>query len=256
MTLYDWPRAAAFGRMIPKNKIYEHAGANTALKDLFVREVDQIIWLYKLAPETVNLAATKQVPEIQVFCIAARTTTMDRNVLRAIDKAIPFPLIFETAYGGRARLAAAYKRPSDADSSRWVVSDYFQGDWLPEDAPRTAIPVALNMGALYERLLERLVLGQTARLAPGMGEVPQTPFTPANTGNPLSTEERIAQAEAIKAQVREVERIKAQLARENQFNKRVAINAEFRTAKRELERLTRELPGAASGFAPTKSSND
>lgn len=64
MTLYDWPRAAAFGRVIPKNKIYEHAGANSGLKDLFVREVDQIVWSHKLAPETVNLAATKQVAEI------------------------------------------------------------------------------------------------------------------------------------------------------------------------------------------------
>ena len=40
MTLYDWPRASAFGRVIPKTKIYEHAGANTGLKELFVREVD------------------------------------------------------------------------------------------------------------------------------------------------------------------------------------------------------------------------
>lgn len=64
MTLYDWPRAAAFGRVIPKNRIYDHAGANAALKDLFVREVDQIHWSHKLAPETINLAATKQVAEI------------------------------------------------------------------------------------------------------------------------------------------------------------------------------------------------
>ena len=79
MTLYDWPRAAAFGRVIPKTKIYEHAGANTGLKDLFVREVDQIVWSHKLAPETVNLAATKQVAEIQVFRITARTATLDRD---------------------------------------------------------------------------------------------------------------------------------------------------------------------------------
>ncbi|PWE27654.1 hypothetical protein C4N9_16625 [Pararhodobacter marinus] len=105
MTLYDWPRAAAFGRVIPKTKIYEHAGANTGLKDLFVREVDQIVWSHKLAPETVNLAATKQVAEIQVFRITARTATLDRDVLRAIDKAIPFPLIFEVAHGGRVRLS-------------------------------------------------------------------------------------------------------------------------------------------------------
>lgn len=114
MTLYNWPRAAGFGRVVPKNKIYEHAEANTSLKDLFVREVDQIVWSHKLAPETVNLAATKQVVEIQVFRITARTATLDRDILRAIDKAIPFPLIFEVVHGGRVRLAAAYKRPSES----------------------------------------------------------------------------------------------------------------------------------------------
>jgi hypothetical protein len=110
--LYDWPRAAAFGRVIPKNKIYEHAGANTALKDLFVREVDQIVWSHKLAPETINLAATKSVAEIQVFRILQRESAVNQDVLRAIDRAIPFPLIFEMEHGGRIKLAAAYKRPS------------------------------------------------------------------------------------------------------------------------------------------------
>lgn len=240
VTLYDWPRAAAFGRVIPKNKIYEHAGANTALKDLFVREVDQIVWCHKLAPETVNLMATKQVAEIQVFRITARTATLDREVLRAIDKAIPFPLIFEVAHGGRVRLAAAYKRPSEADSTRWVVGDCFLGDWLPEDAPRAPLPVALNMGALYERLLEPLVAGQTVRLIPGMAEVPEEPSPPA-TDRSVSLEERIALTEAIEHKTREVNRIKARLAREKQFNKRVAINAELRAANNELQFLTRRL---------------
>jgi len=158
-----------------------------------VREVDQIVWSHKLAPETVNLAATKQVAEIQVFRITARAATLDRDVLRAIDKAIPFPLIFEVAHGGRVRLVATYKRPNEAASARWVVGDYFQGDWLPEDAPRAALPVALNMGALYERLLEPLVAGQTARLVPGIGGAPQTPFTPG-TDMPVTLEEFVAQA--------------------------------------------------------------
>jgi hypothetical protein len=237
-TLYDWPRAAAFGRVIPKTKIYEHTGANTGLKDLFVREVDQIVWSHKLAPETINLAATKQVAEIQVFRITARTATLDAQVLRAIDKAIPFPLIFEVTHDGHVRLAAAYKRPSEADSARWVVSDYFHGEWLPEDAPRVPLPVALNMGALYERLLEPLVAGQTTRLIPGMGEAPQTPFTPADAERPVSLEERIAQAEEIERQAREVERITARLKHEKQFNKRVAINAELRAAKDQLKRMS------------------
>jgi len=245
MTLYDWPRASAFGRVIPKNNDPPHARANTGLKDLFVREVDQIVWSHKLAPETVNLAATKQAAEIQVFRITARTATLDPAVVRAIDKAIPFPLLFEVAHGGRVRLAAAYKRPSEADGARWVVGDYFWGDWLPEDAARAPLPVALNMGALYERLLEPLVAALTAQLIPGMGEAPQTPLSPAEAERPVSLEARIAQAEAIKVQAREVERIKVRLGREKQFNKRVTINAELRAAKQELERLTARNRSAA-----------
>jgi len=242
MILYHWPRAAAFGRVIPKYKIYKHAGANTALKDLFVREVNQIVWSHKLAPETVNLTATKQVTEIQVFRITARIATLDTQVLRAIDRAIAFPVIFELVHGGRVKLAAAYKRPSEADSAHWVVGDYFEGDWMPEDAPRMPLPVALNMRALYERLFSPLVEELTARLISTSGlefaQARQRPFTPAAAEESRSLEERIARAEAIKAQARKVERIKEWLAREKQFNKRVAINAKLRAAKHELERLT------------------
>lgn len=53
--LIAYPKQAAFGRVLPKNKIYEHSGANTRLKELFVEQVEQIVWQYKLAPETINL---------------------------------------------------------------------------------------------------------------------------------------------------------------------------------------------------------
>ncbi len=100
---FDYPKAAAFGRVVPKTRIYEHAGANTALKDLFVTQIDQIVWKFKLAPETINLAATRAVSEIQVFGVSLRTNKLDEEVLRAIDRAIPFPLIFELTWSGKRK---------------------------------------------------------------------------------------------------------------------------------------------------------
>ena len=44
---------------------------------------------------------------------------------------------------------------------------------------------------------------------------------------------RVARVEAIKAKEREVDRIKGQLVREKQFNRRVSINAALRQAKQE-----------------------
>jgi hypothetical protein len=215
---FDYPKSAAFGRVVPKNKIYEHASANTALKDLFVREVDQIVWRFKLAPETTNLDATKAVTEIQVFGISLKTGSLDEAVLRAIDRAIPFPLIFELTWRGKRKATAAFKRPSEADGAKWVISEYFATDWAPENAPRQPLPVALDLGALYGRML-------TAMLPP-----------PVQTDEDIQAQ--VSRLEAIRAKTREVERIKARLNRERQFNKRVAINAELRAAKQELDRLT------------------
>lgn len=223
---FDYPKAAAFGRVVPKSRIYEHAGVGAALKDLFVTQVDQIVWKYKLAPETTNLAATRSVSEIQVFGISLRTGKLDEEVLRAIDRAIPFPLIFELSWSGKWKVVAAFKRPSDADATKWVVSAYFATDWAPDDAYRRPLPVALNLGGLYDALLTALM--------------PNT----AESGEDIQA--RVARMEAIRAKTREVDRIKSLLAREKQFNKRVAINAELRAARQELERLSGGDPTSAA----------
>lgn len=224
---FNYPKAAALGRVVPKTRIYEHAGAGTALKDLFVTQVDQIAWKFKLASETINLAATRTVSEIQVFSISLRTGKLDEEVLRAIDRAIPFPLIFELTWSGKRKAVAAYKRPSDADSTKWVASEYFSTDWEPENTPRRPLPVALNLGALYDSILTSMM-----------------PVSPT-TGEDIQA--RVARMETIRAKTREVDRIKARLSREKQFNKRVAINAELRAAKRDLDRLAAGEPvGAAT----------
>jgi hypothetical protein len=214
--LFAYPKSAQFGRVIPKSKIYEHAGANTALKDLFVAQVDQIVWKYKLAPETTNLPAAKSITEIQVFAISLKLATLHSDVLRAIDRAIPFPLIFEIACVSRSQTIAAFKRPSSSDSAKWVVSDYFASEWTPSNTPRTPLPVALDIASLYDKVLTALM---------------PEPLVEENL------QARVGRMEAIKSKELEVGRIKGQLAREKQYNKKVSINAALRLAKQELAQL-------------------
>lgn len=220
--LFAYPKSAAFGRVLPKTKIYEHAGAKSALKDLFVQQVDQIIWTHKLAPETVNLNPTKTVTELQIFEIRLKTSKLDEAVLRAIDKAIPFPLIFELTHEGRTKVVAAFKRPSEADNAKWVVSDYFSTGWMDGPTPRAPLPVVLDLAALYDKILTALMPAAA-------------PKTEEQTGEGIK--DRVERLEAITAKTREIDRIKTRLAREKQFNKRVAINAELRAANQELAEL-------------------
>ena len=40
--LFDYPKNAAFGRVLPKNKIYEHGSVSSAVRQLFVRRWNRL----------------------------------------------------------------------------------------------------------------------------------------------------------------------------------------------------------------------
>jgi len=217
--LIAYPKQAAFGRVLPKKKIYEHSGANTRLKDLFVEQVEQIVWQYKLAPETINLPAKPGVPEIQVFAIQLKTPELDLDVLRCIDGAVQFPILFELSFDSQTQVVAAYKRPNESDASRWVLSDYFATACLPSDIERAAMPLALDLGSLYEQALHRLI---------------------PMSGRPKeSLVDLVARVEQVAAKQREVDKASSKLAKEKQFNRKVEINATLRQLKTELEQFNR-----------------
>ena len=110
--LFDYPKNTAFGRVLPKNKIYEHGSPSSAVKQLFVSQVEQIVWQHKLAPETVNLKPSRAVPEIQIFSIALKGDELKPEVLRCIDLAIPFPIIFFFFFHEKVNPLASVKRPN------------------------------------------------------------------------------------------------------------------------------------------------
>lgn len=214
-----YPEQAAFGRTLPKSKLYEHSHANTRLKNLFVQQVEQIVWQYKLAPETINLPARPGVPEIQVFGIQLKTLELSFDVLRCIDQAVQFPIVFELAHEGRTQVVAAYKRPNEADANRWVLSDYFTTGWMPADAERAPMPLALHLGGLYEQLL-RTLISLSARPHESMAALV----------------DRFSQLQALQ---REVNKTAARLEKERQFNRKVEINARLRQLKDEQAALSR-----------------
>lgn len=216
--LFAYPKQAQFGRVLPKNKIYEHASPTPALKALFIQQVEQIVWQYKLAPETVNLAPTTAVPEIQIFDIILRTPDLEHDVLRCIDKAIPFPIIFQLFYNSSVQTVATFKRPNEADNTKWVIDGYFSDDWRSTEAPRQPLPVALDLQGLYEQLLRHLL-----------------PLPPRNQEPLKSQIERLTQWHGKHA---EYQKLQTRLKKEKQFNRKVEINAQLRRLKTELEQLS------------------
>lgn len=218
MTLFDYPKQALLGRTLPKSKIYAYAKPSRSIRERFVDEVDQITWKYKLSPETINLPVTRSVPEIQIFGIVQRTEELSESVLRTIDKAISFPIFFELTFRDRLKVTAAYKRPSDSDSDKWVVDSYFASEWCPAEANREPLPVALNLGSLYEEMLRRLIT------------------IPARSGESLKAQ--VARINELQSKQIDRAKLEQRLSREKQFNRKVELNRELRTCNQDIDSLT------------------
>ena len=217
--IFAYPKQAEFNRVLPKSKLYEHGKPTRAVRDGFVAQINQIVWQYKLAPETINLPARPGVPEIEIFSLELKTPEISEDVLRCIDKAIPLPIFYNLSFDGRIKTVAAYKRPSDADASRWVVGNYFASPWLPANSERSELPVALDMAGLYEQMLRRLM--------------PQ----PARTGETLKDHvERLSQ---LRSKQTEYTKLEVRLHKEKQFNRKVEMNTQLRSIKTDIETLAR-----------------
>ena len=216
--LYDFPQQAAYGKVLPKSKFYEQVRPSRSIRDGFTAQIEKVTWQYVLAPHTVNLPAARSVEEIAVFEISLKTGELDENILRTIDKAIRLPIFYMLTFAGKVKYIAAYKRPNEADASRWVVDAYFESAWLPSDVARSALPVALDLVGLYEQMLRRLML------------------EPSRKGETLKEQvERQVQIRSAQAECRKME---ARLHKEKQFNRKVEINALLRQLRNEIEQLT------------------
>ena len=225
--MFLYPERTRKDRVLPKNKIYGHAQPCRAIRQRFIDEVEQIIWRSVLGTENMNLPSRPDIKEIQVFEIALKTGELREDVLRTIDRAIPSQLFFELTFQGQVRFAAAFKRPplvatGEAVVGQPVVQAYFETPWQPISAPRLPLPVALDLGGLYEQMLRQHMLASSLALASRAGE------TLAQT---------VERSNQIRTKRRECQTLEMKLKKEIQFNRKVEINAALRQSRAELTEL-------------------
>ncbi|WP_213575676.1 DUF4391 domain-containing protein [Rhodococcus sp. USK13] len=214
--LYRWPAAAKFGSRVPKEKFYEHGTVPTTVREKFVAEVQRITWAYKLAENTINLSGSIAVPEIQVFQLEAKGNDVSEPVLTAIDKAIPFPIIFEISRGAgdsrSVRMVAVHKQ---LGAGAPKLGAYYSTGWQSADAERQTLPASITLSALYTALL--------------------TPLTPVELRPGEDMSEVAARLQTVRTLEREIASLERKIRTEPQLNRKIELRRALKTKQSELE---------------------
>ena len=147
-----FPEYTKVGRIIAKENFY--GNIDTATKNLFQSEISRIIWEYKLAPNTINLPAKKW-PEIEVFRIILKNGEIPEKVLKAIDSAIPYPILFLIEKGSIEKAAICYKEQSQKDENTAKVDTYFYTEWNDEKLQNIKID-GLNIDTVFSNFVRQI----------------------------------------------------------------------------------------------------
>ena len=215
--MFNFPSKAKFNRVLPKVKIYTNAKPSKKVKALFVSQVEEIVWKYKLSRDTINLAPRNRFTEIQVFEIILREPELTPEVLSVIDKAIPYPIFYRLRYEELTKHVAAYKRLAADSSGKWLIEAYFETGWTDAGIPTIPLPVALDIKSLYEQMLMAYI-----DLPPRAGE---------------TLDALVKRVGLIRKHQCELRALEAKMNKEKQFNRKVELNSKIRTTQERLQEL-------------------
>ncbi|AEJ18272.1 DUF4391 domain-containing protein [Gracilinema caldarium] len=198
------PRSTEVNRRVAKEKLYANATLTASVKDMIKDQIESVVWRNKLADSTMSVAAGEKVEEIQIFEIALRQKALDKRILPAIAKAIPYKILFLLTFEGEAQA--------------WMEASgtFYSTDWFTLEGFTLKFE-GLNLDAVYENLARQIAGGR------------------------LDAEDDIAKAVERDKQRQKLERdiaaLEKKVLREKQFNRQVELNSELKRLRKELEEL-------------------
>ncbi len=213
------PKTTEFNKRIPKQKFYENIDISPALKKIFVEQVRIIYWKNKIASSTTNLAAGIDVTELEVFEVRLNSPVLDDNLLRQIDKEIPYHILFLLEYQEKYQAWIGYKEAAASGNKAFKVNGYYHTEWLAENELPLKLE-GLNVDAVYENFV-RQIAGDKLKTE-AVGE---------------SLKESVARDEQKQALQKQIANLQAKIRKEKQLNKQMQMNNELKKLKKELEAM-------------------
>jgi hypothetical protein len=198
------PHSTEVNRRVPKDKLYANLNAVPQVRELLKDRIESVFLRNKLAESTMAIRAGETVKELHVFELQLRQRELDKRVLSAIAKAIPYKILFILTFGDEAQA--------------WieVSGTFYNTGWQPLDGFALKFE-GLNLDAVYENLVRQIAAGRLG-----------------TDGDIVEAVDRDKHRQKLEHEIATLEK---KLQREKQFNRQVEINGELKQLKKILEDL-------------------
>lgn len=221
--ILNFPQATIVDKNVPKNAFYKRAdSSHTAwMKQFLTDEFENITWLYKLHPSTLNVEDGELVHEIDVFVCTMKSDHYSIKPFCGLDDLLPRHTMFIVRYGESIDLLMQHKEMTIVGGEqKWTRGK----SELQRNVDLGHIKFSIegqSMDKVYGNLL-----GQVSGLE-----------TRSEDDYKIAVELR-SKIENTRKQILTLQK---QICSEKQFNLQMEINSEARQLKKQLGELQQRL---------------
>ncbi len=218
--MFNLPKTTVVDKIIPKVKFYEKTKVNSKLKQLFIDDIEQIIWKNKLSKDTINLDEGKKVKEIEIFEITLKHKDLSKDLLKTIDKFIPYQILYILRFEDKIKFTIAYKDNNKNNENIMVVDSYYESDWINENECNINLNLINSLDYVYNELIKSFI----------PREIPK---------NNIDIKDIVQNEKEIQILEKEIDKLEKTLRKEKQFNKKVEVKKILRERIKQLENLNK-----------------
>lgn len=240
------PTSCRLNKRIFKKLFHENSQLGATDKKAFKDDIDKVIWMFKLEPNSVSIPAftddEREYLEVAILQIDCKTQKRSGRIAQIIHRAIPYPSVLVFSYESSVLISMAHKRFSQSEKGAIVADEFFNSDWIDLRCPSVVQKSFLaslklsalshtNLFAFYSALVDRMTSLDCARLT-GSFSVDE------NKQNDANRRKCLAKCHQLEA---EINQLKTEIKREDQFNRRVELNVKIKGLEKQLRERTARL---------------
>ena len=218
--LLHFPTETIVDSVVPKTKFYRFMEVNPRMKTHFVNDVESIRWLYKLSPDTLNVTASEDMKEIEVFVATLKDGDCPTDLFTFIDTHMPRHLVFILLHDNSSMLLINYKQWRDDTHTSFKITQMFASPWVPTSSLQLRID-GQSLPRIYDNFVAQIS---------GIGE--------HKAG---SMEEIVALRQQISKQESELQKLEKRMRREPQVDVQMEMHKQVRQMRKQLAELKEQL---------------
>ena len=220
--LLHFPDTTIVDSLVPKTKFYHFMEVNLRMKTHFVNDVESIRWLYKLSPSTLNVTATEEMKEIEVFVATLKEADCPTDLFTFIDTNMPRHLVFILLHDRNCMLMINYKQWKDDTHTQFKITQMFASPWVSISDIKLDIE-GQSLPRIYDNFVAQIS---------GIGE--------HKAGN---MEEIVALRQLISKQEAELKKMEKRMLREPQVDIQMELRKQVKAKRKALDELKNKLEG-------------